>query len=398
MAAALTHLRSINFSGHHMVSDVSLEALALRCKDLEELIALDCPFVSDRGLQQVAMLCEKLKTLAIGGTRVTPSGIKIAIGITKSLSSLNLAHLVLNDEVLFQLGDLHVPLRKLVLAGCKGVTSASLLRLVRGCPDLEHLDLEGAHYLSDENMAELAFNIPHVSFLRLNYCSMLTDTSFFCVLQSCKQLRELHMESTGLGWVTASLSSPIPRVHIHKLQLAWNKPVGDSTLKLISKLCPFLLSLDISHCLLVTDHGVAALCRGCLQLRELFLKGCKKVHSMGVSKDEYTSLEDLELESSGFTDAGLVAVSKSCPNLMSLGLEGCVRVTDVGVKQVMEECKALKMMNLKECQGVTLDALAWMVFCRPSLRKLVLPSSGITEGQRARLTRHGCELSRCMTC
>eukprot|EP00249_Psilotum_nudum_P009970 c22257_g1_i2 orf=271-2145(-) len=391
LATGLVHLHSLNISGHYMLSDFSLQALAMGCKELEEFIMFDCPFVTDTGLEFLGSHCSNLKTLAVNGPRITTLGIEIFLSWTRTLVSLDLSHMAITDELLSQLGELHLPLKRLMLTRCKGLTSAGVVCLAKGCPQITHLNLEGAHCLSDENMAAIANYLRDLCFICLNYCSMLTDATFFSLLEGCTHLEELYMESTGLGWGTVNVRSMQTCIHLQKLKLAWNKPVGDATLRWVGRLCPSLLYLDLSHCLFVSDVGLDAISHGCPRMKDLCLRGCKKVHE--ICKGEgFEELEHLDLEGSGVTDWGLQTVGRNCRHLMSLGLQGCSQITDLGLKKLMDDCKDLREISLKGCQGVNIEALAWMVFYRPSLRKLVLPPSPVSEAQRRRLKRHGCEL------
>ncbi|XP_057870554.1 uncharacterized protein LOC131077147 isoform X2 [Cryptomeria japonica] len=393
LAGQLQCLKILNVSGNYFLSDAALFALSWGCRHLQELILFDCPLISDIGLEMIASQCPQLTSLAVNGGRISQSAIK-SFASTTSLQCLDLSLLHISDELLLSLAELK--LTRLILARCKGMTLAGILGLSRLCPNLVHLNLEGAHCLTDEIMEVIVQRLPNLTYLCLNYCSLLTDSTFFCLLKNCKNLVELEMESTGLGWGMNSSMAPGQKCcKLQSLKIAWNKPVGDVTLKCIAILCPRLVSLDVSHCLLVTDNGLRAISKGCLELKKLVLKGCRQVMSLGIEGFEgFRNLEQLQVEGSGFTDPGLMGVGRSCRCLLRLGLEGCSRVTESGLKKVMEDCRLLRRVNLKDCKCVNVDALAWMVFYRPSLRKLVPPSSCVSEGQKALLSRHGCEVFR----
>jgi len=394
LAAHLHNLKVINVSGNYFVSDRGLWALSLGCIHLKELIVSDCPFISDRGLQIVASQCLELSSLAVNGTKVSSFGIRNFVVFANNLQYLDLSLLTISGELFLCMGELHLPWKRLILAGCKGITAAGILGLARACPLLAHLNIEGAHCLTDEIMEILAQSLPNITYLCLNYCSLLTDSSFFYLLKECHHLEELEMVSTGLGWGTSGMTPDQECCKLKSLKIAWNKPVGDVTLRCISTLCPRLVSLDVSNCLLVTDNGLKAISKGCPDLRKLCLKGCKKVMSLGIDEG-FRNLEQLQVEGSGFTDSGLIAVGKCCRHLLGLDLEGCLRITESGLKKIMEDCRQLRQVNLKNCKCVNLEALAWMVFYRPSLRKLVPPSSCVSEGQKALLLRHGCKIFSC---
>ncbi|MED6203056.1 hypothetical protein PIB30_111836 [Stylosanthes scabra] len=111
---------------------------------------------------------------------------------------------------------------------------------------------------------------------------------------------------------------------------------------------------------------------------------------------EVPTLFVLNLSSCSISDEELSLLSKSCYNLKELTLDFCDEITDNGVKQVVKNCKQLRRINLMCCPKVTCDVVAWMVFARPSLRKIVPPypdSSDIVR-QRDFFLHHGCFVLR----
>ncbi|GLJ42868.1 hypothetical protein SUGI_0888610 [Cryptomeria japonica] len=335
-------LRSLNCSRIHLLRDEDLATIAEAFPNLEQL---DISYTAAlRPLHDTSARAYIVRL-------ISQSAIK-SFASTTSLQCLDLSLLHISDELLLSLAELK--LTRLILARCKGMTLAGILGLSRLCPNLVHLNLEGAHCLTDEIMEVIVQRLPNLTYLCLNYCSLLTDSTFFCLLKNCKNLVELEMESTGLGWGMNSSMAPGQKCcKLQSLKIAWNKPVGDVTLKCIAILCPRLVSLDVSHCLLVTDNGLRAISKGCLELKKLVLKGCRQVMSLGIEGFEgFRNLEQLQVEGSGFTDPGLMGVGRSCRCLLRLGLEGCSRVTESGLKKVMEDCRLLRRVNLKDCKCV----------------------------------------------
>ena len=188
------------------MSDRGLWALYLGCIHLKELIVSDCPFISDKGLQFVASQCLELTSLAVNGTKVSSFGIRNFLVSANNLQNLDLSLLTISGELFLFMEEHHVPWKILVLSGCKGITAAGILGLALACPLLVHLNLEGAHWLTDEIMEILSQSLPNITYLCLNYSSLLTDSSFFFLLKNYHHLEELEMESTGLGWGTSGMA------------------------------------------------------------------------------------------------------------------------------------------------------------------------------------------------
>eukprot|EP00252_Welwitschia_mirabilis_P012167 TRINITY_DN2705_c0_g1_i1.p1 TRINITY_DN2705_c0_g1~~TRINITY_DN2705_c0_g1_i1.p1 ORF type:complete len:598 (+),score=61.53 TRINITY_DN2705_c0_g1_i1:714-2507(+) len=391
MARRLSNLKIINISGNYLLSDSSMFSLSSCCKDLKEITVFGCPLISDWGLQILATHRVKLSSLAVNGLRISSFGVQTFLSSAKTLQYLDLSLLTISDELLMCMRDLNLPLRSLVLAKCKGISIYGLRALDRAFPLLTHLNLEGAHCLTDETMEILAQSSQNIKSLCLNFCSLLTDSTFFSLLRHCRMLEELEMESTALGWGSCRMNPALVSCKLSSLRIAWNKAVRNVTLRLIASLCPRLVLLDVSHCFLVTDSGLKVISKGCPEMKRLILRGCRKVVGagieMGLNKVEY-----LQAEGSGFTDSGLWNVARLCKNLVGLDLQGCLKITDLGLRRVMEECKQVKEVNVRECESVNMDALAWMVFSCPSLRRLVPPSSCVSSAHRALLLRHGCRI------
>ncbi|KAL4278890.1 hypothetical protein GQ457_03G042330 [Hibiscus cannabinus] len=90
-------------------------------------------------------------------------------------------------------------------------------------------------------------------------------------------------------------------------------------------------------------------------------------------------------------DQTLASIGKRCGRLSRLNSEGCLNVATGGVEAVIVNCKELKVMNLRWCNNVSVDVVAWLVLSRPSLRKITLPcASLLTANQRNFFLRHGC--------
>ncbi|PNX71117.1 putative F-box/LRR protein [Trifolium pratense] len=61
------------------------------------------------------------------------------------------------------------------------------------------------------------------------------------------------------------------------------------------------------------------------------------------------------------------------PKLQQLDLERCYGITEKGVRLLVEKCTHLREINLRYCCELSTNFVAWMIFSRPSLRKIMAP-------------------------
>lgn len=129
-------------------------------------------------------------------------------------------------------------------------------------------------------------------------------------------------------------------------------PITDGVLQELSDLHPHVESLNLHGCAQVTDVGLWALARNCIDLKRLFLGGCDQITHIGLRSLSLrcSHLEELDLKDCArVTDLGLRVIAAGFFNLRRLCLEGCDKVTDGGVLQVAQCCPNLEKLSLKGC-------------------------------------------------
>ncbi|ORZ16965.1 hypothetical protein BCR42DRAFT_413623 [Absidia repens] len=124
--------------------------------------------------------------------------------------------------------------------------------------------------------------------------------------------------------------------------------VTDDVLLYITRHCPNITVLDLSHCKRVTSSGYQHLARA----------SCAP------------SLIHLNLSyGTRLTDAALVSLSMRCDSLETIHLTGCHRVTQTGVRSLVAASRqSLRFINIKDCirvSGRLLQDLA--LLCGPRL-------------------------------
>ncbi|KAF9614422.1 hypothetical protein IFM89_018567 [Coptis chinensis] len=392
LASSLRKLRKLNISGNKGVSDHSLTIIVKKCEVLSEITALDCAHITEDAISNVIRENPNIVSLTLSGNRrfasVPTLPINTSCWCAKALRVFILSGMTISDKLLLSIEEANIPLQKLALAHCNGFTSSALSSLLSKYQSLKYLDLERSNFLTDRYMESLSPYFQNLTFISVNSCSKLTVHTFYTLATNCFDLEEIQMERTGLGNET----SPVvltKNSKIRSLKIAGNISLHDETLTKLVSVCPNLISLDVSHCFNITEHGIKESGRTCSKIRELKVNSCLQVKIIGTL--EFPKLEVLQARRSGINDEELSRIGRYCTELLCLDLEGCFTVSDRGLKEVVGKCKRLRELNLKDCRRVNVYIADWMVLSRPSLRKIILtPGFDLTEKRKDLYWGLGC--------
>jgi len=178
------------------------------------------------------------------------------------------------------------------------------------------------------------------------------------------------MESTKIG--IGSRPSVVDLVVYHQvksLHLAYNSQLQDEDITTFSFMFPNMQLLDLSSC---DDICIVNVLETCCNIRHLKYAFCPQA-KLSWTNVEASKLEVLDLSNSRIDGEAMYAISKICPRLLQLDLEHCYHVTEKGVSLVVENCIHLREINLRSCPKVSTKIVSWMIFSRPSLRKIKAP-------------------------
>ncbi|XP_061340093.1 F-box/LRR-repeat protein 4-like [Gastrolobium bilobum] len=392
LSLALPKLRKVNLSGNYFINNPSLFSLCKNCEFLQEIVIFECHFITQAGIASAIRERPSLSSLRVSnfgiGTKKDFIGSLVSL---KSLTCLDFTCSSISDELLCSVAEEALPLRKLVLQGCCNYSYAGIFCLLSKCQFVQHLDLQNAEFLNDQRVAELSLLLGNLVSINVGGCRMLTNSTFFALARNCPLLNEIQMEVTDIGkrGVKDSFMDFVVNPQVKSLHLAHNSWLRDESIKMLASVCPNLQLLDLSYCCGISE-GIVEVLRRCCKIRELSLAFCKGVKLFGMNF-EVPKLEVLNLSWSGIDDEALYVISKSCCGLVHLDLENCSDVTAKGVRQVVKNCTQLREINLESCYKVAGNVVAWMVFSRPSLRKIMAPPRfRPSDSQRELFLRHGC--------
>jgi len=233
---------------------------------------------------------------------------------------------------------------------------SELKALIKNCPNLTSLNLQGCENLTDEDLRQFAESSPDLIFLDLCKCVKITDNG----------IKALTSERANLTGINLAECSEITNSGLNMIAIRYEQ---------------LLSSLNIKGCNQITDGGISLVARYCTELTNINFGGCNiSVGAFAQLIQNCPKLTQIALQGCiGITDTGLTNLSRFCPNLTSLNLSECSRITGAAFATLVQSCQNLSTLKLHKCD-VTDD---WFsnTFCNcSSLTKLDLTGcSGISD-------------------
>ncbi|MED6131389.1 hypothetical protein PIB30_009611 [Stylosanthes scabra] len=391
LASGLKKLRKVNLSGTYMLGNSSIFTCCQNCVSLEALVVHHTSSLSNVGFANAIRKRPQLRSLGVRSGNVTSELIDALVSL-KDLTFLDLSFSHISDEALCALAEGGLPLREFSLEYCKGYQYSGISCLLRMCNNLQYLDLQETKFLNDECVIELSLLLGNLNVVNLNWNEKLTDLSLFAIMRNCPFITEIRMGFTGVGKQKLGGDCLVVNSHLKFLYLACNSWLDDGIVTMLASVCPNLEMMDLSHCSKVSMGAIEVL-RRCRKIQHMNLThlGYDPSRSKFWINFKVPTLFVLNLSRSSISNEELSQISKSCCNLKELDLDYCDKITTSGVKQVVNNCKELRMITLWNCENVSCDIIDWMVLTRPWMREIITPrTSRLSVGERDDFFRHGC--------
>ncbi|KAI4381992.1 hypothetical protein MLD38_008006 [Melastoma candidum] len=400
----LKRLRKIDLSGNVFVSDIVVECLSANFPELREIWVKDCFLVSEKCISELVRNRPDLEGLHVSnfGYPAVSSEVTGGFRFARGLKSLGLLSSFVTDDFFGVLADANLPLRELLLPYSNGFTFDGLMELLMNCREIEVLDLKGASFLSDDRVAGLCRVLGNLISVDFSECRGLTDGILHSLARHCPLLREVRMDGlVAVGRADKSELQMDPSTNngnpnigvncmLNFLSLAKASSLNDHFLKDISHMFLNLQHLDISNCGKITEESLSTILNGCGKILHLDISLCPGIVNFPPDMDDL-NLEVLVAQGVGFDCTDLGVIARRCPRLRRIDLKSCRKVTTPGVKQLVSSCKLLREVSLQWCNNVDVEVVAWMIFKRPSLRRIVPPKGLVlSKNQKSFFLRHGC--------
>jgi F-box/leucine-rich repeat protein 2/20 len=225
MITALTSLTcsyidSINTSDLFLIAECFplLQELNFYYPNPEDSSHLDCSSYVD-GIEALSRALIKLRKVNLSRERPTlsslsfsswESGVLDTLNFINSLVSLKgLTCLVLHDmnisdELLYSIARKGLPLTELDLSFCTSYSYDGILCLLSKCQHIQHLNLQGARFMTDQHVVQLSSFLGDLVSINLSYCDELTQSTLFTLARKCPSLSKMIMETVENKMVTIS--------------------------------------------------------------------------------------------------------------------------------------------------------------------------------------------------
>ncbi|ODQ50842.1 RNI-like protein [Saitoella complicata NRRL Y-17804] len=303
---------------------------------LVKLIASAGSFIQDLNLRGCAQLREKEVDLIAHACRNLSA---VSLEGVRAFDGPALSHLLTRNSRL-----LHLDVSTL---NC--VTNSTCQQIALACPRLETIDLSWCSNVDARGVQRLLQGCSQIKSLAICECTGFNQPRAMLALHDCETLERLHMSGcTDLsddsikvlmeGLDEDNYDLPPPKRLTH-LNLSRCKDLTDAALRYMAGPFANLKKLEMANLPSITDNGLCVLLGTLPSLTHLDLENCAQLTDRTLS---------------------VLAMAPCAPQLKHLQLSYCEQVTDVGVGAILQECAALKQLDLdntKITNAVLADAV-----------------------------------------
>lgn len=308
--------------------------------------------------------CEKLTSFSCTHLQLTDLMLSLVVCMSPNLANLDI-------EGCHFITDLSMPyvaryckhLKKLNVNNCTQITKIGLLVIAEGCRDLEEFQMtvfrEESDFTSDD-MESIAMQCQHMRVFNVRFTNP-TDTVWSAIgnnnvierltatinqldieriLRVCHSLKELSLIQVyySIAMDPFDLSIVFPLLTVLRLE-GW-ECLKDAHVLGLTRMCPNLISLDVSYCCSLTDEAFESVAEVYgTKLKKLGAAGCQITNITALSISNRTlALEWLDISCCDLLD--IQSVVRLVQKLAALSLT-FVNLSGVGRRQYTSEIERL---------------------------------------------------------
>lgn len=331
----------------YSLSDEALVMISIRCSNLTRVKLRGCREITDLGMESFARNCKNLRKLSCGSCDFGPKGLNAMLEHFKVLEELSVKRIS---------GFLHESAEPIQLRSSSSLRSICLKELVNG---LVFESLCATRTLKK---------------LRIIRCLGNWDRVLEMNGDGNSSLTEIHLERVQVSDVGLSAISKCP--NLETLHIVKTPECSNLGLASVVERCKLLRKLHIDgwRTNRISDGGLMAVAKHCLNLQELVLIGVNATHiSLNAIASNCKKLERLALCGSGtIGDTEIGCIAEKCVALRKFCIKGCL-ISDVGIKALALGCPKLVKLKVKKCRLVTVEVREWL---RERRKTLVLSMDG----------------------
>lgn len=256
------------------------------------------------------------------------------------------------------------------------VTDRSIQHAAKVLVHLQAFTISGCHMVTAKHLENLVHRNPGLGVLGLSQCPGIGSDTLSCLPSLCVGLKVVDLSHSAN--VTDDVLGQLAKCcrKLESLYLQYCTFVTDAGVQTLAVEVNHesLTSLDLSGCVLLSDHSVIAVGQLCRKLRRLNLKAVNRVTEAGASSVthncwdlEYLSFEDMyNLTDSAFVFDFLVDGRRAVDinmlgSVTDINLHDCNKLTDTAVDHIMKRAGQINVLNLAGCGNLTDKACSFLV-------------------------------------
>jgi F-box and leucine-rich repeat protein 2/20 len=326
--------------------------------------------ITDTGLLMIAQGCSQLEDITLSYCkRITDKGLLALAVHLPGITSISLSHLFEAGSFgVFAMASLCPALQTFYFyeIGLKTDDSVavndSIMAMARGCPKLQTMSLANSQWVSDQSVAFLAERCKELRSVCLHGCNRVTDETIKAIANSCPDLEKLDIAGLPTDGSYGTLRT---------------SKITDESFVIVGEKCSKLVGISIASNK-VTDIGIAALARGCPQLRSFSANDCPSISTAGIMALSHgcKELRTVKLEDCKCVrNDCLFRIGEGCPELTSLTLSSNDLVTNAGISRITGGCEKLTSITINDCDEIDDTALIAVGSSCPNLLEIVIGSN-----------------------
>jgi Leucine Rich repeat len=326
--------------------------------------------VTDAGLLMIAQGCPQLKDITLGYSKdISDKGLLALAVNLPGMTSIDLCLTSKATHVGVHAIAEHCPalVKISINVICFNATDSaalndSILAIARGCPRLQTFSIRSCNEITDHSVASLAEKCKDLRSVCLHGCNRVTDGAIKAIANSCPDLEKLDIAG---------------RLRTDVRRMSFISEIKNESFVVVGQKCSKLVDITIAYNF-VTDIGIAALARGCPQLRSFSSSFCPSISTAGITALSHgcKKLRTIHLANCRrISDDCLFRIAEGCPELTSFNLSSSEAVTSAGISCIAGGCKNLLYITLKDCSQIDDTALIAIGSSCPNLLDIVIESS-----------------------
>lgn len=351
--------------------------VAIAAEALEAL-----PAITNRTLKLRELALEKR---LVDTQEVLPTLVSACVGTGFGGELLWLRHRVMGDTI-----DRQVYFEELDLEGAVGVTNTTILSLVSNCATLRRLKLAHCRSITSASTTAIGLFCPQLTDLVLAHCDGIVSplfnqdaaVSIARKTNLCKPagipppLSKAAQEAgdTQIRRVCGTeKSDSSPVAGLTPVQAPPGaRPLTDAELRQVLRpRWRKLRLIDVSGCTGLWETDITQSLETCQDLVDVRLSGISKItdYSLDSLRSSGATIQRLQLRGcAALTDIGMMAVAESCLNLEELDISDCAGISDAGFHAIAKHCPCLLRFRASRCSHTV--SIAAIVQLAQSCRQL----------------------------